>query len=83
MAQNGWQEHMEEHCTVRSVDPNGETLLWCGHRSGYARVRPGSKLMNSQKRRARKSMQKMLKGILTPEEGNVRDRTARKWQVEG
>ena len=41
---------MEEHDMVRSVDPNGETLVWCRNNSVCARSRLGPKLMNRFKR---------------------------------
>ena len=37
---------MEEHDTVRKVDPNGEALVWCRTCSGCARCLLGPKMMD-------------------------------------
>ena len=70
---------------VRSVDPDGEALVWCRKCSGYAQWCVGTKLMNRciPEKKDTKEHGKMLKNVLELGQGDVPDRNAERWKVEG
>ena len=70
---------------VRRVNRHGEVLIWCRKCSGCARQRMGPQLMNCCKleKVGTKEDGKMLKRILTFEEGRVPAEDARGWKIEG
>ena len=63
----------------------GEFLIWCRKRSGYARQSMGPKLMNFCKPEqvGTKEYGKMLKRIQILEDGRILAREARNWMIEG
>ena len=70
---------------VSIVDRQGEVLIWCRKRFGYARQRMGPKLMDrcKPKKRGTKSNGKTLKRILILEERKVHAKSATGWKIEG
>ena len=67
------KRYLGGHDLVRSVDRQGETLIWCRKCSGHARQRMGPKLLNCCKpeHAGTKKHGKMVKRIQTLEDGNV------------
>ena len=70
---------------VRSVDRQGEVLIWCRKCSGCARQRMGPKLMEGCKpeQDGTKEHGQMLKRIQILEEGRIVAKEARNWKIEG
>ena len=73
------------HDMVRRTDRQGEVLIWCRKRSGYARQRMGPTCMNCCKPElvGTKEYGKMLKRCQILEDGRVPAKEAGNWKLEG
>ena len=79
------KSHVGGHDMVRRFDRHGQALIWCRECSGHARQRQGPKLMNRCKpeKMDTKEYGKMLKRILTLEDGRVPAKNARGCKIVG